>query len=77
MPTNISIKNVPDNIVDFLRQRARRHHRSLQGELMALLEEVALTGSRSVNEAELKLSGLGISTGDEATRWLRELRDAR
>jgi plasmid stability protein len=77
MPTNISIKNVPDKIVDVLRQRAKRHHRSLQGELMALLEEVALTGPRSVNEAELKLSGLGISTGDEATRWLRELRDAR
>lgn len=34
---NLSIKNVPDKVLDKLRERASRHHRSLQGELMALL----------------------------------------
>jgi plasmid stability protein len=34
---NLSIKNVPDAVLDKLRERASRHHRSLQGELMALL----------------------------------------
>ncbi len=34
---NLSIKNVPDAVLDKLRERAARHHRSLQGELMALL----------------------------------------
>jgi antitoxin FitA len=34
---NLSIKNVPDEVLDKLRERAARHHRSLQGELMALL----------------------------------------
>jgi plasmid stability protein len=34
---NLSIKNVPDEILDKLRERAARHHRSIQGELMALL----------------------------------------
>ncbi len=34
---NLSIKNVPDDVLEKLRVRAARHHRSLQGELMALL----------------------------------------
>jgi len=39
MPISVSLKNVPDEIMDKLRKRAKRHHRSLQGELMAILEE--------------------------------------
>lgn len=34
---NLSIKDVPEAWAEALRQRALRHHRSLQGELMALL----------------------------------------
>ncbi len=34
---NLSIKNVPEEVLDKLRERASRHHRSIQGELMALL----------------------------------------
>ncbi len=34
---NLSIKNVPEEVVEKLRQRATRHHRSLQGELMDLV----------------------------------------
>jgi plasmid stability protein len=34
---NLSIKNVPDEVLEKLRERAARHHRSIQGELMALL----------------------------------------
>ncbi len=36
---NISIKDVPDQWAQTLRQRAARNHRSLQGELMAILEQ--------------------------------------
>ncbi|MBL8512683.1 MAG: Arc family DNA-binding protein [Betaproteobacteria bacterium] len=38
MSVNLSIKNVPDALAEKLRQRAFANHRSLQGELMALLE---------------------------------------
>ncbi len=31
---NLSIKNVPENVVARLRARARANHRSLQGELL-------------------------------------------
>jgi plasmid stability protein len=41
MPVNLSIKNVPDVLAERLRERAARAHRSLQGELKAILEEAA------------------------------------
>lgn len=38
---NLSIKNVPEPIVERLRARAAANHRSLQGELMALVCQAA------------------------------------
>ena len=37
MPLNLSIKNVPDELVERLGRRAKKHHRSLQEELMVIL----------------------------------------
>lgn len=42
---NLSVKDVPDDLAEKLRQRAARNHRSLQGELMAIIE-------RAVTETE-------------------------
>ncbi len=42
MGVNLSIKDVPDDVAERLRQRAARNHRSLQGELMAIVEQAAL-----------------------------------
>ena len=42
MPINLSIKNVPEAMAAKLRERAERNHRSLQGELMAILENAAI-----------------------------------
>jgi antitoxin FitA len=41
MPVNLSIKEVPDTLADRLRARAERHRRSLQRELMAIIEQAA------------------------------------
>lgn len=41
MAINLSIKGVPDDVAERLRARAARHHRSLQGELMAIVEQAA------------------------------------
>ena len=38
----LSIKDVPDQWAEALRQRAARNHRSLQGELMSLVERAVL-----------------------------------
>ena len=77
MPVNLSVKNVPDEIAEKLRKRAKRHHRSLQGELMVILEEAAGPETISLEEAERRLSALNFKTGDDSAAWLRELRDAR
>ena len=77
MPTNVSVKNVPDAVIEKLRERAKRHHRSLQGELMAILEEASEVAHLSFEEAQAKLGELGLKTGDDSTQWVRELRDAR
>jgi len=37
-PDNLASKNVPDDLAQALRERAARNHRSLQAELMVLLE---------------------------------------
>ena len=38
MSINLSIKNVPDALAEALRTRAERNHRSLQGELMHIIQ---------------------------------------
>jgi len=38
MAVNLSIKSVPEELAARLRARAERNHRSLQGELMAIIE---------------------------------------
>ena len=77
MPINVSVKNVPDAIVEKLRQRARRNHRSLQGEIMAILEEASQPARLTLEEAERRLKALNFTTSDESTAWIREERDAR
>lgn len=37
----LHIRDVPEVVIDRLKLRAQRHHRSLQGELKALLTEAA------------------------------------
>ena len=77
MPS-LSIKNVPDELVERLRARAKEHHRSLQGEIMTILEEATLAPPRlTVRELGERMRRLGFRTGDDSTRWIRELRDAR
>lgn len=77
MPVNLSVKNVPDHLVEELRSRAKRNHRSLQGELMSILEEATTPRKLSLYELRQRVKYLGIQTGDESTAWIRELRDAR
>ena len=45
MPVSFSVKNVPDALARALRAQAKAHHRSLQGELMAVLEAAALASA--------------------------------
>lgn len=77
MPVNMSLKNVPDALMEELRKRAKRNHRSLQGELLSILEEAVGGDVLSLEQAETYLSELDFRTGDDSAAWVRELRDAR
>lgn len=49
---NLSIKDVPEIWAEALRQRAARNHRSLQGELMAIVEQAVGNAAGADNPAE-------------------------
>ena len=78
MPVTLSIKNAPDDVVRRLKERAKRHHRSLQGELLAIVEAAAASPRAMTAEEVLgEVRRLGLRTPSEAARIVRTDRDAR
>ena len=78
MPVNLSIKNAPDAVVQRLRERAERHHRSLQGELMAIIEAAVRDEGPARPAAILaEVRRLEIRTPAEAAGIIRADRDGR
>jgi antitoxin FitA len=76
MPVNLSIKNAPDDVVQRLRRRAERHHRSLQGELLAIIEEAARSeAALTPRQVLAEVRRLGLSTPAEAVDIIRADRE--
>ena len=69
----LSVKNVPADLARRLRARAARNHRSLQGELRAILEQAGQT--TTVGELADLVNRLGLKTPAESARMIREDRD--
>ena len=76
MPVTLSVKNVPEKLAERLRQRAASHHRSLQGELLAILEEAAQP-SLTIDELAEKVRSLGLCTPADSVAIIRAARDGR
>lgn len=53
MTVNLSIKNVPEALAAKIRARAERNHRSLQGELMAIVD-AAVRDDRAASDGGAK-----------------------
>lgn len=72
MSVTLTIKNVPDELAAALRAQAARNHRSLQGELMSVLESVVRPATAAPGKdsllAELDALVAGSSLGAEP--WL-------
>ena len=78
MPANISIKNAPDELVASLKTRARRNHRSMQREVLAILEEAVRTPDRLTPLQLLaEIEKLNFETPSESAAIVREMRDDR
>ncbi len=72
------MKKVPDDVAERLRARARQNHRSLQGELLSILEEaVEVRNTMTIEELLERGRERGLSTPDESTAWIRQWRDER
>ena len=77
MPVSISLKDVPDHLADALRAQAARNHRSVQGELMHVLETAV--GPRPFRALALmrEIEKLGFTTPANSTEIIRKMRDRR
>ena len=78
MAVTLSIKNVPDKVAQKLRERASANHRSIQGELIAILEN-SLQKKKAMTALELlqNVRRLGLKTPAEARAIMRAERNAR
>ena len=75
---NLSIKNAPEDVVERLRRRAERHRRSLQGELLAIIETAAREeGPMTPIEVLAEVRKLGLATPAEGADIIRADRDGR
>lgn len=76
MAVTLSIKKVPEKLVKQLKRKAAIHKRSLQGELLAILEEAASPTRLTVDELWEKVQRMPPVPGD-SVKMIREDRDAR
>ncbi|GAB4355928.1 MAG: hypothetical protein Kow0060_08250 [Methylohalobius crimeensis] len=74
MPATITLKNIPDDLYRRLKETAKAHHRSINGEVIVCLEQALLptrlTGSEQIARARQLRSGLkpGDFKADEISR---------
>jgi len=71
MPVTITLKNIPDDLYDRIKEVAQLHHRSINGEVIACLEQSLLpsscTAADRIAEARRLRAGLGDATFDAGT----------
>ncbi len=71
----LSAKNVPIDVARRLKARAARNHRSLQGELLAILSEASQV--TTVIDLAALVRRLELTTPSESAEMVREDRDGR
>jgi plasmid stability protein len=75
MSVSLSIKDVPEGLVRALRSRAQQNHRSMQGELMSILEAAVAPRPFQAMELLRRVRARGLSTPAESVQMIREDRD--
>lgn len=77
MATNFTLKNIPDDIYEKIKVRAERNHRSVNGEIIAILGDAVMARRRSAAEIlararELRSHTRGFLTDDFLNKVKRE-----
>jgi plasmid stability protein len=77
MAVSLSIKDVPNDLAQALRVRAEKNHRSIQGELMDILEQAVRPRPFRAAALLAELHALGLTTPDESVKMIRRDRSRR
>jgi plasmid stability protein len=78
MTKNLSIRDVPDDLVDLVKERAAKNHRSTRGELLAIIEEAVRRPARlTPHDLLMRARRLGLKTEGDSVEIVREMRDER
>lgn len=75
--TNFTLKNIPEDIYEKIKARAERNHRSINGEIIAILGETVMARRKSAAELlararELRSHTRGFLTDDFLNKVKRE-----
>ena len=77
MPVDLSIKGLPDALVEALRRRAAQHNRTVDEEVVGILEAtVTEKPTLTFSEFVARQRQRGLRTPREAAAMIREDRDA-
>lgn len=77
MAVSLSLKDVPDDLAEALRQQAKRNHRSLQGEMMHILDTAVRPKPFRAMALLREIQKLGLKTESNGTDIIRKARDRR
>lgn len=78
MAVNISIKNAPDDLVALLKERARRNRRSMQRELLAIIDNAVRAPQHlTVDEVLARGRLLRLNPQPDSAAIIRSDRDRR
>ena len=72
---SLSIKEVPEEVARLLRRQAERNHRSLQGELLHILETAVRPRPFKAEALAARIRALGLQTPAESVTIVRKDRD--
>ncbi len=73
----MTIKDVPESLAAELRRRAAEHHRSLDREVVAVIEAGLDSGApRTIEELHARVQAMGLHTPSDSVAIIREDRDA-
>ena len=77
MAVTLRVENVPEEVAARLEERARKSRRSLQGELLRILEKAVAEEDRLTPGQVLeKVRSLKLKTPTESATFVRQDRDA-
>ena len=76
MTVSLTLKNLHEETVERLKARAKQNHRSLQGELRAILEDAAGDQRLTIEEVYQRAKASGLKT-ESSVDLIRHMRDTR